>query len=288
MVKALSFRYVFATCLVVAILMCGSLAAQEPDQGPGGQAPPGGGQPPNQPTNQPQPRQPINQPQPTNPNNMDGISIRGRIIAGPRGLDRSIVEVRFETDGGQPIGFAYADSSGEFTFRQSGINLDQTLYVVVNLEGYKPHRERLYGLIGNGTFDFITIFLETESTTTVPAKGGTPVVDLRQLRAKIPGKAVDEYEKALKESGKGNRSKAVEGLQRAIKLAPDFYEAQHSLGVQFMALEKYDEAEAALIRARDLSPKAAEPLINLGTLYYQQGQVQVDAGKTDEADVIFN
>src|SRR5204863_9908850 len=119
----------------------------------------------------------------------------------------------------------------------------------------------------------VTIFLERENVT-VASKNGAAVVDLKQLRTKIPGKAVDEYEKALKESSKGNRAKAVEGLQRAIKLAPDFYEAQHSLGVQYLALQQYDDAETAFTRARDLSPKAAEPLVNLGMLEYQRGEAQ--------------
>jgi tetratricopeptide (TPR) repeat protein len=107
------------------------------------------------------------------------------------------------------------------------------------------------------------------------------------LRAKIPGKAVDEYERALKESSKGNRVKAAEGLERALKLAPDFYEAQHSLGIQYIGLQKYDQAETALLRARDLSPKAAEPLINLGTLYYQRGESHSDAGRAEEAATTF-
>jgi len=110
---------------------------------------------------------------------------------------------------------------------------------------------------------------------------------LKQLRTKIPGKAVDEYEKALKESAKGNRDKAIEGFQRAIKLAPDFYEAQHSLGVQFFQMEKYDDAETALLKARNLSPKAPEVLINLGSLYYRQGEAQSDAGHPSEAEEIF-
>ena len=158
----------------------------------------------------------------------------------------------------------------------------------MNIEGFKPYRERVYGGLGTGTFDgFVTIFLERESTVSVAAKGGASVVDLKQLRARIPGKAVDEYERALKESSKGNRAKAVEGLQRAIKLAPDFYEAQNTLGIQYLALQRYDDAESTLLRARDLSPKAAEPLINLGTLYYQRGETQSDAGRSEEAAATF-
>jgi Flp pilus assembly protein TadD len=259
------------------------IQAQQTQPQQGGQTPP-----PTQPPPQPQPRQPTVTPtQPSTPN-QSRVAIRGRIIAGPYNLDASITEVRFETDGGQPVGFAYANSSGEFNFQQTGMNLDQNLYVVVNVDGFKPYRERVFGAFGMTGFDgFVTIFLERESTVTVPAKGRAAVVDLKQLRAKIPGKAVDEYEKALKESSRGNRSKAVEGLQRAVKLAPDFYEAQHSLGLQYLALQKYDDAETAFLRARDLSPKASDPLINLGTLYYQKAETQSDGGQADEASSNF-
>jgi tetratricopeptide (TPR) repeat protein len=198
-------------------------------------------------------------------------------------LAANVTEVRFETDGRIPVGFAYADSSGEFRFTQNGIANDQNLYVVVNIEGFKPYRERIFGGFGLSYDNFVTIFLERENESNGTANSGAAIVDLKQLRARIPGKAVDEYEKAMKESSKGNRSKAVEGLQRAIKLAPDFYEALNTLGAQYLALEKFDDAETVLLRARDLSPKASEPLINLGTLYYQRAEGHGDAGRSDQA-----
>ena len=106
---------------------------------------------------------------------------------------------------------------------------------------------------------------------------------LKQLQAKIPGKAVDEYKKALRESTAGNYGKAVERLERAVKLVGDYFEAQNNLGAQYLRLQRYREAEVAFERARDLNPGAAEPLVNLGTLYYQQGEIQADAGKAEEA-----
>jgi tetratricopeptide (TPR) repeat protein len=257
--------------------------AQEAPAPQGGQTP--APQPNPQPNPQPQPRQPgVNpNPQPTFPSPTQNVSIRGRIIMGTHTGGPPIIEVRFETDGGQPVGFAYADSSGEFQFQRAGLSNEQTLYVVVNVEGFKPYKERIFGAFGQTYFGgTLNIFLEREATTAVP-RGGSPIVDLKQLRAKIPGKAVDEYERAMKESTKGNRAKAVEGLQKAIKLAPDFYEAQHTLGVQYIALQRFDEAEKALMRARDLSPKAAEPLTNLGSLFYERGQSQVDAGRAEDA-----
>jgi len=271
--KRFSWRRLVLSGLCAATLTCSVYAAEMQQQG--GQNPPTP-----QPSPAPQPRQPnvIPAPQPTAPQNE--IRITGRVMTDVHTGGPPILEIRFETDGGQPIGFAYADSTGQFTFQKMGVPSDQTLYVVVNLEGYKPYRERVFGTS-------LAIFLDRETTTTAPARGGTPVVDLKQLKAKVPGKAFDEYEKAMKEASKGNRVKAVDGLQRAVKLAPDFYEAQHTLGVQYLALQKYDEAETALVRARDLSPKAAEPLMNLGTLYYQRAEAEMDARKPDEAAASF-
>ncbi len=115
---------VFSTEACVSALS----AAQEPQapQGGGGGAGGGGntgggggggGQPTNQPnTPQPQPGRPNTPvPQPTFPL-QDEVIIRGRLISAANTFSNAIVEVRIETDGGQPVGFAYADSVGEFTF----------------------------------------------------------------------------------------------------------------------------------------------------------------------------
>jgi Tfp pilus assembly protein PilF len=226
--------------------------------------------------------------QTTTPTQSQTINIHGHVITGAHS-GPSILEVRFETDGRQLIGFAYANNSGEFAFQISGIAVVSALYVVVNLEGYAPYRERVINSGPcPGAFDAtLSIFLEAEGTLDTAQTGGASSVDTKQLRTKIPGKAVDEYEKAMKEAAKGNTAKAVEGLQRAVRMVPEFYEAQQSLGIQYAALQKFQEGEAALTMARNLRPNSGEPLINLGALYYQQGQVQFDAGHFNEAAATF-
>jgi Tfp pilus assembly protein PilF len=224
----------------------------------------------------------------TTPNQTQTINIHGHVITGTRS-GPSILEVRFETDGRQLIGFAYASTSGEFVFQKTGITLVSSLYVVVNLEGYAPYRERVINSGPRpGAFDAtLSIFLEPEKTIDADQSGVIPVVDAHQLRKKIPGKAVDEYEKAMKDAAKGNPEKAIEGLQRAVRIAPDFYEAQQSLGIQYIALQRFQEGEAALIRARSLNPNSTAPLINLGALYFKEGQLQSDAGHAEDATALY-
>jgi len=258
--------------LLMVCLVFLSLTARVQAQQGGAQNPPAP-QPAPAPSN-PQP-QPTPVPQPAQ--RQDDVTISGRIVLDASGSPDRTIEVRFETDGGQRIGYAYTGLSGEFTYR--GVGASQDLYVVVEIEGFKPYRERMaYASLGG----HINIFLERERFKAVE-KGGSAVIDLKQLRTRIPGKAVDEYEKALKESPKGDAAKVIERLERALKLAPDFYEARNTLGVQYLRLQKYREAEAAFERARDLNPNAADPLINLGTIYYQEGEMQSDAGRAEEA-----
>jgi Flp pilus assembly protein TadD len=251
----------------------------------------GGGQPaPPAPAPNPRPGTLPGQPPPgpdqTQPQQPQYVSIHGRIIA-PGVPDFPQIEVRLEIEGGQPYGFAYTNSSGEFRFQGPAPQNGQAVVVIVEMEGFKPYRERVGGMFDvNGLNSMITIFLDRENTIRVEKSGGD-IVDFKQLRAKIPGKAVDEYEKALKESSKGNTGSAVERLERAVTIAPDFYEAQSTLGVQYMRLKKYNEAEAALLRAKGLSPKASETLINLGMLYYQRGEELTDSGKANEAAAAF-
>ena len=277
-INHLMIRKILLACFVLSA-MSGWVEAQQ-----------GGGQ--NPPTPSPQPAPAPTQPRPTIPTapapstSNEVFRVSGRIIMDTGRLPDQMIEVRFETDGGQPVGYAYTTSGGEFSFQDAtGIGRGQDLYAVVKVDGFKPYRERLDMTSLGG---LLTIFLEREASKgQQTTRGGTPVVDLKQLRAKIPGKAVDEYEKALKELSKGNYPKVIARLELAAKLAPDFYEAQNSLGVQYFRLQKFQDAEKAFVRARDLNPNAAEPLINLGSLYYQEGEIQSDAGRKEEAAVTF-
>jgi tetratricopeptide (TPR) repeat protein len=84
-----------------------------------------------------------------------------------------------------------------------------------------------------------------------------------------PAKADDPVElfnNGQDEHAKGNFSGAIELYDRALKLLPEFAEAEFQKGNAYSSLGKRDEAEKAFRRAIELRPEWTLPLAALGTL----------------------
>ena len=210
--------------------------------------------------------------------------IRGKIMFdNPHPPDERI-EVRLERTGRQLIETVFSDGVGNFIFRNI---LPDSYYVAIEVEGYEPVRERVELSSSFTRVANLTIFLESETVIRRIEGGGfegdPKVVDINELRTDYPEKAVEEYEKALKDVEKGNAKKAVDRLEKAVKLAPDFYQAQNNLGVQYKALGRYRDAERTFEIAHDLNRNAAQPLINLGSLYVDEAQKQISSGEEERA-----
>ena len=197
-----------------------------------------------------------------------------------------MMEVKLEGISSEHVGFGYTDDNGEFTIRDIMVRPDQYYYLVIEAEGFKPVRQRLEYRLDLVYGGHVTVFLESAPDAPRDPVSGK-IVDVKQLGIKIPDKAMDEYKLSLKESTAGNYPRALEHLEKATKLAPDFYEAQNNLGAQYLRLKRHTEAETAFEKARKLSPTAAEPLLNLGGLYYQEGESLGDSGKAEESVVAF-
>lgn len=211
------------------------------------------------------------------------VQFSGRVIVDSTVQPDDIIEVRIENASGARVAFAYTLTSGEFTFRPVALEPGSSYFVVVEYDGHRTFRERL-DQIASPSGGRITIFLSREPSPNPPPDPTTGnVVDIRQLAAVIPDEAYADYERAMEAVREGSYGDAIPRLERAVDLAPDFYEAQNALGGQYVRAGRYAEAEAALQRARELGPGAAAPLVNLGVLYYQEGQSHKDGGDPPEA-----
>lgn len=90
---------------------------------------------------------------------------------------------------------------------------------------------------------------------------------------KVSRKAAQAYLKASAATTKGNRSKAIQHLQKAVRAEPEFFEAYYNLGVQYQALGKWENATQAYLRAIELRHNTAKPNFNLGVIYHNHGKL---------------
>jgi tetratricopeptide (TPR) repeat protein len=99
-------------------------------------------------------------------------------------------------------------------------------------------------------------------------------ISARQLS--VPGKAQREYENAQNDLARRDIATAIERLERAVDLAPQFSAAWNNLGTIAYQTGKYTRAEECFRKAIDADPDAFEPLVNLGG-------VLINLNRIDEA-----
>jgi Tfp pilus assembly protein PilF len=108
---------------------------------------------------------------------------------------------------------------------------------------------------------------------------GAPINPPGVVSANQPPKdAVDLYNKALASVKDGHRDKAIEQLQAALKIDPTFVAAVNGLGVQYLKMNKYQEAFEAFSNGLKLTPGSFILHLNCGmSLFY--------LGKFSEAEL---
>jgi len=171
------------------------------------------------------------------------------------------------------MGYTYTDRKGDFTL--PSILGDEDYDIVIRIDGYADYRERIiaYGCRTTPR----TFYMERDPAYINPfvldlTGEVQDVVDIRELRRKIPPKLVAEFEKAKKERTENKVARAFERLHAIVKSAPDFYEAHNVLGTLYLEMKKFREAEAEYNKAHDLRPRSPAPLVSLGSLYLQEAE----------------
>ena len=228
-------------------------------------------------------------------------SLSGRVLADGRPVNR-MVEVRLEGMDSAIVATAHTLGNSEFTFRDVRLQSTQDYYLVIRDPGYKEARYRLYyqdfeeDALNKGIFTHIGIIsINIESIP--PEKDqieGPKAVSVQQLTAEIPEKARKEYDKALEDIAADDSKSAVERLEKAIQLAPEYYDALNKLGVEYLKGRRYRKIEGVLNRAHDINKNDPLPLTNLGVLYFQEGEELAsdksgnDATRLEEIEALNN
>jgi tetratricopeptide (TPR) repeat protein len=182
-------------------------------------------------------------------------------------------EVRYP-DSGQPVLEAHVECSGtggisnqmtsrngKFFFRVSPGNY----YVTVTYPGYQTE-QRNVTLTDTAASDYLFIKLRPLPG---PAKAAKPST----IDSNVPAKAQTEFdiaEAALAQGKKESLEEAIRHYQQAVKLYPNFVQAQLKLGTAYMDLGDWDKAEQTLKKTVELEPKDVNAFFALGEIYLRQ------------------
>jgi tetratricopeptide (TPR) repeat protein len=163
--------------------------------------------------------------------------------------------------------FTLTDDSGAFAFRR----LKGGTYIITvdagkefsaaseTVDIVEPARRRNE----NGINLTLQITLQPAVT---PAK---PVGTVAVTSLVIPPEALKLYTEALQSSQAGDRKKAIEQLDAALKIYPEYIAALNEKGVQYMRLKNMDKAAEAFDAALRIAPEAFTPRLNYGMLLVQ-------------------
>ena len=190
--------------------------------------------------------------------------IQGNLISEAAGVSVNAVTVSLYKDGSS-VGQTRTDDTGKFRFR----GLTKASYeVVANLERHPPVRELVAMNTQNQVYH-VSLFIRTERDpkATNAATGST--VDLAYLR--LPRKAQQEFERALRSSNEGQYEKSVRSLRTVLEQEPNFSPAHNQLGINLYLLGRRQEAAQAFLKATQLDTCYSHAFFNLGKLLNESG-----------------
>ncbi|HBB98414.1 MAG TPA: hypothetical protein DC054_23785 [Blastocatellia bacterium] len=139
----------------------------------------------------------------------------------------------------------------------------------------------------------------SRETVTIEPIGSSRVSQVNiQLRPKIdaangafagvPKPALEAYQKGTAAAQKGDSKAAVEFLNQAVTVAPNFELALSDLGSQYLKLFQWSKAEESFDALVKLKPADAGAQLNLGIALYNEGVDLMGQQKFEDAEKKFN
>ena len=203
-------------------------------------------------------------------------SVAGRVLTQDGRPSRNISVVLSGPDGSQ-VGRKTVGYDGSFVF-ESLVSGDYLL--TIERPGFasvgRPLQIRNYEERRTVVLDIRLKGNESASFREVVKDYGSLPSDRKaeEKSKKVNRKAGRAYLKASAAAAKGDRAKAIRHLRKAVREQPEFFEAHYNLGVHYQALEQWENATRAYLRAIELRSDSARPNFNLGVIYHNQGKLE--------------
>jgi len=190
-------------------------------------------------------------------------SIRGQVrYEDGRLADHIVVRLRsdvvaFETE-------QTTDPQGKFDFAGLG---PTRYHLTIAGQGVRPYESVLDVSMSHMAYEQITLkFAKDRPPVSVPPEGPGATVG-----ADVPPAAHKEYDEGQKAANeKKDADAAIKHYRKAIQLYSKYSEAYLAMGLLYLDMGKFDEAQPALQAANDITPSAPGGYFALGTMYNAQ------------------
>jgi tetratricopeptide (TPR) repeat protein len=193
--------------------------------------------------------------------NSQAFEVNGEVRISETGSSAVSIPVRLERFSGGLIDQIVTDNRGRFRFP----NLQRGYYkIVVNAPGFRPAQQDADLQVVARVY----LIFELTSDSAKNASGLPPLTDV--IDARVPAPAREAFNSGRGALTKKNYREAVGHFERAVFAYTNFFEAQLLLGIAYMDLKEWDNAEKALARAVEIKPDNGNAKIYLGEVYWRQ------------------
>jgi tetratricopeptide (TPR) repeat protein len=215
----------------------------------------------------------------------DGITILGKLVF-PAGIAPSIVEIELEDQNGVIVNSTKSEPHNQFRFTRVPIvdvanSSFETYYLIINTEGFDIVRQQLS--LNTNNFSGAQVTIQLHRIPGLTQRNSEAVVSIAGLQEEPPKGALRAFDKAMEEQGKGDTRKAALDFEKAVNLAPNFYEANLELGLQYEQEGEHDRAVRLLTHALEINPASMRARAALGKRAYETDDFQKAAEMLGEA-----
>jgi tetratricopeptide (TPR) repeat protein len=157
------------------------------------------------------------------------------------------------------------DPQGKFDF--DGL-YPSTYHLTIEGQGFRPYESVIDITVSKMSYESITLKLAKDRNPgAVPPEGPAGSLNADP----IPPAAKKEYDAGQKAvSEKQDAEGGIKHYRKAIQLYDKYAEAYLALGLIYLELGKFEDAQAALQKSTELNPNAPGGYMALGTMYNQE------------------
>jgi tetratricopeptide (TPR) repeat protein len=201
----------------------------------------------------------------------NGIDVIGKLVW-PADVTPHLLDIELEDEDGNIIRSAKSESNEQFRFTHVAVVNATTCafknyHIQINADGLDIVRQPLS--LSTSNFSGAQLTVQLHRLPGLHSRNSEAVVSINSLKQAPPKDALAAFDKAMEEQRKGDTRKSVLDFERALRIDPDFYEANLELGLQYGKDGRRDDAMRLLGRALELNPASMRARTALGRYAYE-------------------